>query len=410
MSLLGTGLLFGIVSMSSAVDTDRPEGLGLADALEQGSMGLSARARYEDVSLRDDRDAQSPTLSTKISYSSERYQFFSAQLEYTFVNAITGDDNYFDGSNGQNDDALVADPDRSFFSRYSLAYDISNTVLRYGRQNLHLDNGRFFGTETHRQGGSQVRGLTFYNESLNFLSFNAGHLNHFDSAFGSTVVETSPDLRANYFNAKYSGIIHSELSFYSYSIDGLGETERWDTQTDGIRFAGKVESDFNLSYAFEIARQKNSGDNDVAYSTRYSLVELGVGAAGANISAGYESLGAEGDGFFVTPLASLHDFQGDADVFSNNGLGNITGGISDKYLRLTWDIDEIGVSVAYHRYEAEERALNTSLADKSLGEEWNARLAYQWQHFAIAARYADYDAHNFGNDTRKSWIDLSAEF
>jgi hypothetical protein len=406
MSLVLSSLVLGVVSMSSAVDVVRQEDLSLAEAIAQGEFGGSLRARYEDVSLSGDKDAQAPTLALRAFYESERYQFFSAQFEYTSISSISGDENYFDGSNGENDDALVADPERSFFSRYSVAYDISNTVLRYGRQNLVLDNGRFIGTETHRQGESQVRGVTLFNESLDFLELNAGHLTRFDSAFGKTLPETSPDIRANYFNARYSGFMHSDLSFYSYSIDSLGESDLWDTQTDGVRFSGEIESDFSLSYAFELARQKDSGDNPVAYSTRYSLVELGIGNPEIRVFVGKESLGAEGAGLFVTPLAALHNFQGGADVFANSGLGNIDGGIADKYARLAGTIGGFDLDLAYHRYEPDQGVSRGHV----LGEEWNAGVSYKWAYAEIAARFADYHARGYGLDTRKSWLDISAAF
>ena len=410
MSLTFSALLAGIVAMSSPSDIERPENLGFREAVEQGYLSASLKTRYEDVNEErggGDIGAQATTARIRVAYETERYHFFSGLVEYTGNIALAGDDNYFDGSNGEFDDALIADPELSFLSRYWLGYDVSNTLVKYGRQRVTLDNGRFLGADEFRQASSSVRGVTLRNQTLNFLTLRAGNLNHFNSPLYKDVPGSSEEIDYRYFNAEYSGIIHSHLSFYSYQSGSPTKATLWDTQTDGVRFSGHIKNEPEIDYAFEIARQKDRNNNPNDYSVRYSLAELGMRYSGLRVAAGHESLGANRGGYFVTPFASLHEFQGWSDVFTAGGLGNIAGGISDHYASLGYRFEEgFEADLTFHQFESEHK---TSGPGK-LGKEYNAAITYSYAYFSCALRYADYHARNFGSDTRKAWVEFELSY
>lgn len=410
MSALLSAVLTGIVAMSSPVDLNRPEDLSFSEALEQGKASASMRLRYEDVNQEAgsaDLGAQAATARVRLGYETERYQFFSAMLEYTGNLALPDDDNYFDGSNGENDDAFIADPEDSFLSQYWLAYDIANTLVKYGRQRLSLDNGRFLGNDSFRQLDSSVRGFTVRNESLNYLRFYFGQFEHFNSPLHESGAISSEDIQVRYFNLNYRGFMHSHLSLYSYQSESTVRASVWDTQTDGVRFSGHIKNEPAIEYAFEIARQKSRHDNPRDYSVRYSLAELGVRYLGVGIHVGQESLGASQDAFFVSPLGELHAFQGWADIFTNEGAGNIAGGLSDRYATLSYHWQDSWIAgLTYHQFESEDKQSGPG----KLGKEYNAELVYRYDFLELALRYADYHAKAFGQDTRKAWVDLSLTF
>ena len=73
------------------------------------------------------------------------------------------------------------------------------------------------------------------------------------------------------------------------------------------------------SYAVEYAHQSDAANNPNSYSAGYLLLEGGIDTKTFGATLGYELLGADdgdttpgaiNDGRFVTPLATLHKFQG----------------------------------------------------------------------------------------------------
>lgn len=406
--MLGSIALLGILATSSVVDSSKKEGLSLIEALEQSELSVALRARYEDVNSHQsgvDKAAQASTLRSRVSLHSAPYHFFSAYLELTNVLAVPDDDNYFDGSNGQFDDALVADPESTDWTQYWLGFDVANTDIRYGRQFIELDNGRFLGGEQGRQQRSTYSGLSAVNESLNFLRVRAGRLHRFESSLGHDVPGAYPSIAAQYLNLQYRGFIHSELSAYVYDFDSKDSS--WGAMTQGLRFSGHIKNEPAIEYAFEYAQQRDAGAQGLDYKASYYLTELGVRYSGIRIFAGREVLGADGEGFFVTPLASLHDFQGWTDQFHNAGLGNITGGVADDYYSVGWVLEDVWQLVATrHEFSSDDKAVGYD----SLGDEWNVEALYRYQNAELSVRYADYERASFGQDLRKVWVSMSLEY
>lgn len=404
---LTTFALIGIVALSSPQDNPSPEDLSLVEALEQGQFQGSIRGRYQDVNQAGAQAAQAPTLRARVAYETGPFNYLSLFAEYTTVMAIPDDDNYNSGANGQLDDAFIADPEQSFFSRYGLALDASNTLIKYGRQGMTLDNGRFLGAQEHRQAASSLSGLSVRNESLNFLRVRFGEFYRFESPLNDKVEGGQQSIQARYFNTEYRGFINSLLSVYAYDIKNESGNDLWSSRTYGIRFAGDIKNEPRIQYAFEYARQKDAYDNPSDYSESYYLMEFAARYKGVRISTGREVLGAGEQGYVVTPLADLHRFQGLADVFAANGLGNVASGVQDRYAGLGyfWS-DETKVELTYHDYHADRKA---SGLDR-LGHEYNIELSYQTGRLRSGLRFSDYHARDLGLDTQTSWFDLEFSF
>jgi len=404
--LLSLPAVVGIVAMSSPSEAPLPEGLSLEQALAQSQIHASLRLRYEDVNS-EDQGAQALTLRTQFSAETAPFYYVRAMIQGRAVTAIPDDDNYNTGVNGENDDLLVEDPELAFLNQYWLTYEVANTQLRYGRQVLTLDDGRLLGEHSFRQAGSSVVGLTVFNESLNFLKLSGGRLHHFISPLEGGAKPDKNAIDASFFHADYRGIIHSHLSAYYLDIDGKSNQADWGSRTQGLRFSGDIRSEPRLRYLIDYAYQTDSGSNTKSYHADYLHWMFGVTYKGVFVSTGQERLGAEEDGFFVTPLGDLHRFQGGSDVFNNAGLGNIEGGIDERYGTVGYHwTDNAQVNLSYRRY----RSIDAGADLGNLGDEFELMMKYREDWFSLEAGYADYRAERYAEDIDKLWLSVGLEF
>ena len=73
--------------------------------------------------------------------------------------------------------------------------------------------------------------------------------------------------------------------------------------------------DLGLDVEASYARQKDFADNPVDYSADYWLVGARAFAGPVSASFRAETLGAGNGQSFQPPLATLHNLQGEADIF-----------------------------------------------------------------------------------------------
>ena len=153
--------------------------------------------------------------------------------------------------------------------------------------------------------------------------------------------------------------------------------------------------------------QSDYANNPNSYDVDYWLIEAGLGAHGFKLLGGIESLEGDGTNRFQTPLATLHKYQGYADVF----LVTPANGIVDTYGTLAYEtkLEDAGpvtgamAAVTYHEYQAER-------GSTSYGSETDfevvARLGDNW---SAGVKYADFnsDAASF-KERDKLW--LTVEF
>ena len=366
----------------------------------QGITHFLARLRYEDVA-QGIQGAQGLTLRSRFSYKTPSYHFFSGLLEFENITAIPNDENYNSGSNQQFDDLLIQDPVGTEVSRVWLAYDVSNTLIKFGRQKVSLNNERLVGADSFRQNEQSFSGVSVLNQSLNLTRISLAQLNSVQGVGGKKNPLSHSEINAKLLNIQYRGILSSKLTFYGLWLKNHPLQTQWETNTYGSRFEGETGDEaFSIDYVFEYARQEDTGKNTLNYQANYSLMELDFGRRGYHIKLGREILGADGDGFFVTPLASLHDFQGENDQFVNQGLGNIHGGIKDQYAKFTYSyLKNLSFSTIYHDFKSSEPN-----GSGNLGHEWGVKVDYKHNKYQFIASYADYTKHNFGNDNKKVWL------
>ena len=131
--------------------------------------------------------------------------------------------------------------------------------------------------------------------------------------------------------------------------------------------------------------------------------KLGLAHGPVTLKLGQELLGGDASRAghrLLTPLATLHAFQGWADKF----LVTPPQGVDDRYATLEAEWHGLKAAASYHDYGAEALA-------RDYGHEWNASLSRRFaKRFELLGKYADYSASGFGADTRKAWLMLTATF
>ncbi|WP_258405309.1 hypothetical protein [Shewanella mesophila] len=129
-------------------------------------------------------------------------------------------------------------------------------------------------------------------------------------------------------NVNYKGLEFAQLTGYADLIDNQ-DVAAFSTDTYGIRATGDVKLDaLKLSYQAEFAQQSEDNDNPVSYSASYYKLGAGLNIDAFGAKIGYEVLGSDdGKAGFITPLATLHAFNGWTDKFLFSGKGNWENGL-----------------------------------------------------------------------------------
>lgn len=386
-------------------------------AIEKGETSLDFRFRYENARQPTvpKQDAQAATLRTRVGYQTQRYNLLSAYVQFDDVSAIPNDEDYNSGSNRQFDDVLIGEPDDTRLSQAWLNYDVANTSLTYGRQSYSLNSGRMLGGDDWYQNEQVFTGLSISNQSLNYITFSYADFNEVEHAYSKFGGRADSSLNARLFDIHYRGFLLNDLSVYHLSISDYDNDSNWETKTTGIYFSGiaggnngnrdsngSLEgNDFSLSYQFEFAQQKDAGSNRLDYKANYLRFEVGAAYQNLGATIVHEKLGSDGSASFVTPLASLHNFQGSTGQAVDDALGNVAGGIVDKSITFSYRSSEkFLASITYHHFEYDE----APSADNNIGSEYEASFRAQFERYSFVVKYADYLADQVGEDTRRVWL------
>ena len=122
------------------------------------------------------------------------------------------------------------------------------------------------------------------------------------------------------------------LTTYGYLLD-FANAPAQSSATWGARLEGShaLSPDWSALYAVDHARQSEYGANPANFDLDYNLVSAGLKHGPLTGTLAMERLDGNGTQAFQTPLATLHVFQGWADVFLNtprDGLRDVSATIS----------------------------------------------------------------------------------
>ena len=383
----------------------------LVDAIRNGDLKFQFRYRYEDVNQDNALDtAEASTLKSRLTFTTQAWQGWQAQVEVDDVSPI-GDDDYNSTNNNETGYSVVADPEGTEINQAWIAYSgLCDSTLKFGRQRVLLDNERFVGGVGWRQNEQTYDGGSIVNKSLPDTTITYAYVYNVNRVFGPEDGTTAAWLGdwesdISLLNVNYTGLKIGALSAYAYLMD-IDDAEAQSNETYGLRFAGKqaLGKTVNLLYTLEYASQEDYGDNPVGYEADFYALEGGLALPYAvTLTLGQEVL--EGDSsqvgqMFRTPLATLHKFQGWADMF----LTTPNGGIEDTYVGASVVFAGITAAAVWHDFEAED-------GGASYGDELDLSLTRKFgQYLTGMLKYADYSEDGFSVDTRKVWVQLQLDF
>lgn len=398
-------VVLGLDSRSAALAND-----SFVDAFKNGRPLINIRYRFEHVD-QDGKpeNAKAHTVRTKLGYATAPFYDFSALLE--LENSLTiGGESFNNTVNRKTRYPVVADPEATEVNQAYLTYDgIEQTRLQAGRRVIKIDNDRFVGNVGFRQNEQTFDSATLTNSSLADLTAQYSFVFGVQRIFGDDSPAGDFDTRSHFVHLAFNGFEIAAISAYGYLIDLDQDAPRRSSKTFGVRAKGSYPlGGATLLYTAEFAHQSDYADNPSNFGLPYYLIEPGVSYRGLTAKVGYESLGGDGSDGFQTPFATLHAFQGWADVF----LTTPADGIEDIYASLSYAFDIDGLEVldglkvtgVYHHFEAEDSGTD-------YGSEWDFEISKKlFDRFTLAVTYANYRRDQFAADIERFWVTASFKY
>ncbi len=375
------------------------------EALLGGKPIIDLRLRYEHVEqdgVANNADAY--TGRARLGYETGSFHGFTALTDFDLVGHV-GPEDYNDTVNGRTSYPVVADPDTAELNRLQIAYDgLPDTAVTLGRQRIILGNARFVGNVGWRQNEQTFDALRVVNSSVDGLSLGYTYLNRVNRVFG----EDSPVGRfrgdTHLVNADYTGFGGVTLGAYAYLLD-LNEAPALSTETYGARLSLPLElaERTKLALTGEYANQTDYEGNPASVDLDYMLAEAAFSHAAFGFTAGYEVLEGDGAVGFSTPLATLHAFNGWADVF----LTTPAAGLEDFYLGATYAlnnipaIEKLVLGVTWHDFSAERGGAD-------FGDELDMVANFVLsKNLSLNLKFASFDGENGFASRDKTWLSLT---
>ena len=416
MNMKGTGAagmlaLAMLIAGSPAVAQEEQAG-SLAEAISSGEANFGFRYRYEYVNddnpaLVDDT-ANASVVRLRLNYRTAKWRNLSAFGEFDYIGEILLDEfNNLSGDPGRSDYPVVADPKGPDLNQLYLDYAASdNTTLRFGRQRILLDNHRFVGNVGWRQNEQTYDGVTMNFNSGDNTEVKYSFVNHVRRIVGSEVAGGRHRVNAHLLNAGFKLGSDWAITPYYYHLDYQDAAQYGlSNGTFGVRATGSVAIGKNtLALVGEFASQTDIGDNPVSYDANYFNVSASYAwENGLSLALAYESLGGDqnvGGSAFRTPLATLHAFQGWADMF----LSTPDEGINDLYLTVKGSVGKWNLTGVYHDFSAEDGS-----ADWGTELDFSAARKLN-DNYSLLLKAALYNADQYAADTPKFWIMLTGNY
>ena len=393
--------LTGALLLAASAAAAEPTADHVAQAFEGGKVSLKVRTRYENVQQTGLQDANALTIGTKLAFTTAAIQGFKASLEVEDVSAADGDAYNQAGLNPDGAGrAVVADPTGTEVNQAWLGYTYGKTSFKLGRQSLVLDNARFVGNVGWRQNMQTFDAFTVQDKSFDHLTLTYSYLNRINRIFGRAHPQGVWQSDSHVLHASYAGLPVGTLTGYAYLLD-FDNAAANSTATFGASLAGArpISEDAKVGYRAEFAVQQDYGSSTLDYSADYYLGELGVTVRKVTGTVGYEVLGSDNGVGFKTPLATLHAFNGWADLF----LATPAGGLRDLYGKVTVPLPAGFAFVGlYHQFDTDTGA--------NLGDEVDLQVTCKINKYLTGLlKYATFDSASSAlANVDKFWV--QAEF
>jgi len=379
------------ISCSAFAEEKKIEGV-------DSTIDLSFRYRIETVDQDNfSEDAQASTMRTRATIKTSWTDSLDTVFEFDDVTEL-GLDDYNSGQGttpNRGQYPVIADPVGTELNQAFIRYQAEDTQATMGRQRILMGNQRFVGGVGWRQNEQTYDSFTVSTKLNENLSFNYGYIFNVNRIFGEAVGAGDHTHNTHLINLDYK-VGNGKLSGYYFSIDNE-DAIALSNNTFGVRYSGKLDA---FTYNFEYASQTDGGDNPNSYDASYYLLDGSYKTGNVSFGGGLEVLGGDtvGGQGFTTSLATLHKFQGWADVF----LGTPTAGIEDIYLNGSYAINGYKLKAIYHDFSTEQGGVN-------LGTEIDFMVSKKLtSHLSGLFKFASFDSDNILYPSRdKVWFMLT---
>ncbi|WP_300543678.1 hypothetical protein [Maricaulis sp.] len=322
----------------------------LAGQAEHDPYSLNMRLRHETV----DQDglpetASALTLRTRFGLQTPPRDGVTFLVEAE--NTVHLIDNFADTVAPRPGYPVVADPEVTELNRFQIDWRGDSGVgVTIGRQWFVMDDQRFAGPVGFRQNSQSVDAIRLRSGHVWPVALDYAYIDRVHRIFGD-------DHPAGEFDsASHAAEARGETPLGTLSAFGLlldfENAPGLSSQTYGLRLTGTHEA---VAYRLEYARQFAHAGNTASFELDYLRVEGDYDAGHYTVGGGIEILGGDGITGFQTPLATLHKFQGAADVFLNTPAD----GLRDIYLRGQWSFPHavpgpLSLGFAWHDFASDD--------------------------------------------------------
>ena len=371
---------------------------------------LDARLRYENVD-QPSLDAEALTLRLRAGAQAALGRFtLLAEAEAT-VAPVDGYNAFPFPLPGEGqsrpDRSVVADPENLELNRLQLQYRSEPATVTLGRQRINLDDQRWVGSVGWRQNEQTFDALRA-EAQLGPVALDLAYAISQRTIFGEDAgprTAQSGDFLFGGASARL-GPVQGKLFAYLLDYDEAFALAN-SSQTYGLILATSlpVAAGTQLALRASHARQSDLGANPFDYAASYWSFDAATQLAGFQLAAGWERLGSDNGRGVQTPAATLHKFNGWADIF----LVTPPSGLDDAWVSVGRRFDGIealpglNASLVFHQFDGAD-------ADVEYGTEWDASIGFRIRRVGILLKYADYDSAGFGADTRKLWLQAEWSF
>ena len=381
---------------------------GFWNALMGGDFDLNNRFRSEIVQMDGLRDARAITNRIQLGYGTLPFYGFAGYIDFVDVRPIGAVRYNAAGLNNQPNRALVPDPRLTVLNQMygQFAYDPYDAILKIGRQRIIHHNARFIGNVGWRQNEQTFDAITARSSlGIDNLELEYNYLWQANRVLGPTHPMGIFKSRSHLGHVTYNDFLAGgKLTGFIYLLD-FETAPEFSSQTIGLRTDGGfgLIDDFRINYAGSFARQTDAGEHPVNYGANYFLFDINLeNEIWGKLGGAFEVLSTDdGEAAFQTPLATLHTYQGWADVFlttPDNGLEDLS--IYGETV-LPGDISTI---LKYHWFYFNEQG-------GLIGQEFNISFHKQInEYLGLMLKLADFRGKNGFTDRRKFWFQTEISF
>lgn len=402
-----------IVTSAEEASSDKVDSF-FKGIVPEGKIILNSRLRYERVDQAGFSDiAEAVTYRMRLGYVTPDMSGFKALVEGEWIQALNDKDAFNAGGRnpGGRSKPIIADPEATELNRAWVSYTTdSGYSLKVGRQIIALDNHRWVGHVGWRQNIQTYDAATFTGTPAENLKFTYSYVDKVHRIFGDDWPDRAGptgefDSSSHLVNLKYSKTPIGSITGFVYLVD-LENATAASSATYGVRLNGawKPETgDYKIAYHASIANQSDYGSNPNEYQALYSTLSATYIEGAFQGGMGYELLASD-DGIAVSaPLATLHKFNGWADVF----LGTPANGLKDYYAQFGYKI-KLGkgllTKLIYHDYRSD-------IGDIDYGSELDLLAVYKFSKYSsVVAKYSDYQQGNAGTPGSREKFSIEFDF